>query len=102
MNYIAGLTEADLSSLISILRKYPEVEEAFLFGSRAKGNYKKGSDVDIVVKGSKINHESIAAISYELNEETMMPYHFDLLNFHAIANNELIDHINRMGTKIYG
>ncbi|MBK9731073.1 MAG: hypothetical protein IPO83_07275 [Chitinophagaceae bacterium] len=48
-----------------------------------------------------MNYDSVVAISYELNEETLMPYHFNLLNFAAITNQELRAHINCVGKKIY-
>ncbi len=100
MNETFGLRKKDLENIISILKKYTEIEEAIVFGSRAKGNYKNGSDVDIALKG-KLNFETIAHISYLLNEETTMPYKFDILNYTAIKNNELIEHINRAGICFY-
>ena len=102
MKPLPGLSENELTAICNILKKHVDVEEAFLFGSRSKGNYHRGSDVDIVLKGVRLNHESITSVSYELNEETQMPYHFDILNYRTIVNNDLIDHINRVGIKIYG
>lgn len=96
-----GMSEADLAALVSILRRHGEVEGACVFGSRAKENYKPGSDVDIAVKGRGITHKVIASIRYELNEETLMPYRFDVLNFNTINSKDLIDHINRVGVTIF-
>ncbi|MGB3075305.1 MAG: hypothetical protein WBB36_08280 [Chitinophagales bacterium] len=62
---------------------------------------KIGSDVDLALKEKRMNYDSVVAISYELNEETLMPYHFNLLNFAAITNQELRAHINCVGKKIY-
>ncbi len=96
-----GLKNGDLAAIIAIIAKYGEVEKAYIFGSRAKGNYKNGSDVDIALKGEKITFQTISGISYELNEETLMPYHFDVLNYHALDNRELISHIDRVGICFY-
>lgn len=96
-----GLSEADLAAVVTILQKHEEVEEACIYGSRAKGNYKNGSDVDIAVKGTRITHKVITSISFELNEETTMPYHFDVVNFDTISNKDLVDHINRIGATFY-
>jgi len=96
-----GLTVEDITTLYAILQKHGEVEEAYIFGSRAKGNYKHGSDVDIALKGEKIQGDVVTTISYELNEETLMPYRFDVLNFHTVSNDDLVEHINRVGEKIY-
>jgi predicted nucleotidyltransferase len=71
-----------------------------MFGSRAKGNYKNGSDVDIALKG-KLSFETITHINYLLNEETTMPYKFDVLNYHTIQDKDLIEHINRAGICFY-
>ncbi len=96
-----GLMAADLQNIIAVLQQHTAVEEAFIFGSRAKGNYKNGSDIDIALKGSAIDHSIVSNISYVLNEETPMPYKFDLVNYHAIVNAHLREHINRAGLSFY-
>ena len=101
MNDKFGLKESDLENIISILQQQPEVEEAIIFGSRAKGNFRIGSDVDIAVKGSLLNFKLISRLSFLLNEETLMPYHFDLLNYNTVSNKNLISHIDRMGIPFY-
>ena len=52
-----GLSKRDLDEISEILKSFPEIEEAVLFGSRAKGNYKPGSDIDIAIKGSAIERD---------------------------------------------
>ncbi len=101
MNNNFGFIKNDLEKIKEIFSLQPEIEEAFIFGSRAKGNYKNGSDVDIALKGSKLNFHIISKTSNLLNEETMMPYHFDILNYNTIDNKELIKHIDRAGIKIF-
>ena len=96
-----GLDETDVATLIAILQKHDEVEEACIFGSRAKGNFKHGSDVDVALKGSLVTQDVVTSISYELNEETLMPYRFDVLNFSTISSKELMEHIARVGVTIY-
>lgn len=96
-----GLRHNDLVTIVSVLEQHPEVAEAYLFGSRAKGNYRTGSDVDIALKGENLNAEIVSGISYQLNEETSMPYKFDVLNYHSINNNDLKQHIDRVGICFY-
>jgi predicted nucleotidyltransferase len=96
-----GLVEGDLQEVISVLIQFPEVELASVFGSRAKGNYKTGSDVDIALKGKQLSFTIVARINSILNEETSMPYRFDVLNYETISNNELKEHIDRVGLVIY-
>lgn len=96
-----GLKESDILQICSTLALHNEVDEAILFGSRAKGTYKKGSDVDIALKGNSINLSTINSISFTLNEESLMPYKFDILNFQTLQNQELINHIKRVGVCFY-
>jgi predicted nucleotidyltransferase len=96
-----GLTEADIAVVIAVLQKHPEVVEARIFGSRALGNQKPGSDVDIALSGMSLTAKVISSISYELNEETTLPYRFDILNVASIGNQELVEHIGRVGIILY-
>jgi uncharacterized protein len=96
-----GLLDADIVLIIKTLRRYPKVENAFIFGSRAKGNYENGSDVDIALKGPELDFGTISKISYWLNEETTMPYNFDVLNYESIQEPSLKEHIDRLGIEIY-
>lgn len=96
-----GLRDSDILAIKQILELYPQVQKAHIFGSRAKGNYKNGSDIDIAIQGKSISYSTILNISEVLNEETMMPYHFDVLDYNSIQNNDLIEHINRAGIVFY-
>jgi len=98
-NNLFGLKEGDLETIRTILKSFPQIEEALIFGSRAKGNYKPGSDVDIVLRG---NVEEIAPrVNYILNEESLLPYKFDVLDYRHIDNPKLVDHIDRLGIVFY-
>lgn len=101
MNHSFGLRQSDSITICHVLSKYPEVQQAYIFGSRAKGNYKNGSDVDIALKRELLTQHITNQISYELNEETNMPYQFDVLNYLAITEPALTDHINRIGKVFY-
>lgn len=72
-----------------------------IFGSRAKGNYKPGSDVDIALRGENITLNTVNKISFALNEESNMPYQFDVLNYHSIREPALCEHIDRVGIVCY-
>jgi uncharacterized protein len=96
-----GLLNTDLELIIKTLIRQPKVRSASIFGSRAKGNYNTGSDVDIALKGNELDFETLNQLSYWLNEETAMPYKFDLLNYDSIKEPELKDHIDRAGIEFY-
>ena len=96
-----GLRQPDLDIVLSILDKFPNVKEAIIFGSRAKGNFRNGSDVDIALKGENINLETVSTFSYKLKVETILPYKFDVLDYQSINNSKLTEHINRKGISVY-
>jgi predicted nucleotidyltransferase len=96
-----GLQQRDLTEIILALKQYAAIEEAIIFGSRAKGNYKKGSDVDIALKGEKLDYQMISALSFYLNEESSLPYFFDVVHFEEISEKRLTEHINRVGRLLY-
>ncbi|MBW4461649.1 MAG: nucleotidyltransferase domain-containing protein [Nodosilinea sp. WJT8-NPBG4] len=96
-----GLTESDMAQIIAACHQFEEIAVVVLFGSRAKGNYKPGSDVDLAVKGDRITHRTIAQFADLLNEELPLPYFFDVVHYNSLENQPLADHIDRAGVVIY-
>ncbi len=96
-----GLLDSDIEAIIQTLVKYPKVEQAYIFGSRAKGTFKNGSDVDIAIKGTGLDLDTLNQISYWLNEETNMPYKFDVLIYENLHEPNLKEHIDRVGIEFY-
>lgn len=92
---MSSLSEAELEMIRSVLRRHPEITKALLYGSRAKGTAKPGSDVDIALVGvdDPLAAEGIAG---EL-DELPLPYHFDVRALSAIAHGPLREHIERVG-----
>ncbi|MBC8318695.1 MAG: nucleotidyltransferase domain-containing protein [Desulfobulbaceae bacterium] len=95
-----GLKKETVQKIKSILASYTAVEEAVLYGSRAKGNFRPGSDIDLVLKGNNLNLQMINKISLDL-DDLLLPYLFDLSIFHQITNADLIEHIERVGKVFY-
>lgn len=96
-----GLQQRDINSIIKASEELPEIEEVVLFGSRAKGNFKKASDIDLAIKGIAVNDITVKRLSARLNEELPLPYFFDVVHYESITNPDLVDHIDRIGTVIY-
>jgi predicted nucleotidyltransferase len=94
-----GLRDSDLKYLKNAFRRYSSIEKVILFGSRALGNYKNGSDIDLAIKGEK--GDEIRSLSAHLNEDSPLPYHFDVLDYNTITHQNLLDHIQRVGITIY-
>lgn len=96
-----GLLDRDLKFISEAVGKYPEVEMVILFGSRAMGNHKKGSDVDLALVGDTLTRRVLLRIVDDLNEVYPLPYFFDILIYHEIDNDALRRHIDEVGLVIY-
>lgn len=97
-----GLRNSDIDEIGRIMKRFPEVDMALIFGSRAVGNYRHGSDVDIALKGSDVDFEITSKIAGILNGDTLMPYRFDVLDYNGLKNDDLREHIDRVGLPLYG
>ncbi len=95
-----GLAPKELLVISSILKKFPEVHEALLFGSRAMGTFKPGSDVDIALKGN-LSLEVVARVKAILEEESPLPYTFDVVDYAGIETPAFKQHIDTHGVYIY-
>lgn len=95
-----GLNDELLTKVATILSNNNRVEEALLFGSRAKGNFRAGSDIDIALKGPNLVLNDILHLSIDLDAlET--PYQFDLVLYQRITEPALREHIDRVGHVLY-
>lgn len=97
MENVFGLAERDLAYIIAVVGEFPEIRKAVVFGSRAKGNYKKGSDIDIAIFGEGISFSTIASLHDRLEEKSPMPYFFDIVDYTHSTHQELKQHIDRAG-----
>ena len=95
-----GLKEKVLEQIQHVFSEFPQWEEAILYGSRAKGTHKDGSDIDLTLKGGSLNLEVLNQIRSKL-DDLPLPYTFDLSIFSQIDNAELVDHIHRVGKCFY-
>ncbi len=94
-----GLKEKDWDSILSTINSSEKVEQIILYGSRAMGNYKPNSDIDLVVVGREISFLELANIENAL-DDLLLPYKIDLSLYHTIDNPDLIAHINRVGIEL--
>lgn len=85
-----------LEKIISTIKLSKSVKEIILFGSRAKGNFQKGSDIDIAVVADTISSDELNKMRAAITE-LVIPYRVDIIDFNKITNNELKEHILRVG-----
>lgn len=99
MNF--GLRDKDLDYIMQSILQFPEIEKAAIFGSRAKGNNKPGSDVDIAIWGNDVSFSTVAKLHAILEEESPMPYFFDIVDYTHLNHLELKRHIDRAGSVFF-
>ena len=95
-----GLKEDTIKQINEVFGKYPQIDKAILYGSRAKGNFKKGSDIDLTLIGSGLNLSVINSLLNEI-DDLLLPYTFDISILSQISNVDLIEHIERVGKVFY-
>ena len=95
-----GLTDRTVAQIHEVLARFPEVEKALLYGSRARGNFKRGSDIDLTLLGAEVTQKILGEIQGEL-EDGLLPYRFDLSIFSQITQADIIEHIRRVGVIFY-
>lgn len=95
-----GLQQHTIKSISSVFTKFPQIEKVLIYGSRAKGNFRNGSDIDLTCIGQNLDLKSLHKIENEL-DDLLLPYSIDLSIFHQISNRDLIEHIERVGVIFY-
>jgi predicted nucleotidyltransferase len=96
-----GIPDKSMEMIINALEKIPEIDKTIIFVSRAMGNYKNGSDIDLAVFGRQVSNETVNKLKIELNEELPLPYYFDIICYDSIKNDELKKHIDMHGKPLY-
>lgn len=95
-----GLPEQAVESLQRVFRACPQIDKVVLYGSRAKGNYRAGSDIDLCIKGEALTLRGLMAIESNI-DELLLPWKVDLSLMHRIDNADLLKHIGRVGVVFY-
>jgi uncharacterized protein len=96
----SGLTKEELDNIKAVFTKYKQIEKVVIYGSRAMGNYKPASDIDLALVGKDIDLSLQLEIESEL-DDLMLPMKFDISIFNKLENPEFISHINRVGKEFY-
>ena len=95
-----GISDTDLSKITSLLRSTAGVEKARIFGSRALGTFRAGSDIDIAVTAPSMDHTEFLRLATSL-DDLMLPYKIDLIIMHHIDNAPLTEHIESVGISLW-
>lgn len=95
-----GLPEEAILEIQAILALYPAVDKAILYGSRAMGNFKPGSDIDLTLVGAELTHNHLLGIMSDL-DDLLLPWMIDLSIFDTLDHAGLREHIQRVGQTLY-
>jgi predicted nucleotidyltransferase len=96
-----GLSDRTLNTLDSIFRKYPGIKQAVLYGSRAKGKYRIGSDIDLTIMADNTFTRTDLLRIAEDFDDSDMPYFVDVSIYDKLSNQDLKAHIDRVGKVLY-
>ncbi|MHB8791536.1 MAG: nucleotidyltransferase domain-containing protein [Desulfobulbaceae bacterium] len=95
-----GLSDADMAQIRGVFARFSAIDKAVLYGSRAKGNYKQGSDIDLTLYGKDLTTAQLGDIAEAL-DDLLLPYQIDLSIFAHLNHPDLRDHIERVGQVFY-
>lgn len=95
-----GLKDETIKQIHSVFKLFPQIDEVIIYGSRAKGNYRNGSDIDLTLSGTGINLDVVNRLSLEL-DDLLLPYTFDISIYQKITDPDLVNHIQRVGVVFY-
>lgn len=95
-----GLEQHIIDQLNNIFSHYEDIDQVLIYGSRAKGNYKNGSDIDLTILSDNFNNSNLLKVANQI-DDLLLPYKIDLSVFRQISNPDLIDHINRVDGVFY-
>jgi predicted nucleotidyltransferase len=96
-----GLKKTVIEKIRGVFAKYPQIDKAVIYGSRAKGNYKNGSDIDLTLYGGDgLDPKILYKILTEI-DDLLLPYTVDLSIFHDLSDSDFIEHIQRVGVVFY-
>lgn len=95
-----GLSESVVEDLRGALREHGEIRKALIFGSRAKGNFSEGSDIDLAVFGEDISFDRLMRLNARI-EDLELLYKVDVVDYAKVAGTPLAEHIDRVGRLFY-
>ena len=95
-----GLSDTVIKELQDVFRRHANIKKVLIFGSRSKGNYREGSDIDLAVVGNNIDYNQLLSILCEIDDLGLL-YSVDLLDYSKKKGTPIGDHIARVGQVFY-
>lgn len=89
-----------INELGNVFRRHANIEKVLIFGSRSKGNYRAGSDIDLAVVGKNLDYSQLLDIQCEIDDLELL-YSIDLVDYQKKKGTPIGDHIDRVGQVFY-
>ena len=96
-----GLRDKDMKYMYDLFASIPGIEKVILYGSRARGDFERGSDVDLAVAGSEVSYSDIAKVHHMLENESPTLLWFDVLHYNTLKNEKMKKSIDKDGIAIF-
>lgn len=95
-----GLSDTVITDICSVFRCFPNIDKVLIFGSRAKGTYSEGSDIDLAVVGENITFNQLMDINIQI-EDLGLLYKVDVVDYNKNVGTPIGEHIDRVGLLFY-
>lgn len=95
-----GLKQEHIDLMNACFAQYPAIQQVTIYGSRAKGNYRPGSDIDLTITENGLTHSQLVQLETQL-DDLLLPYKIDISLKKDITSAELLEHIERVGKVFY-
>lgn len=95
-----GLSDTIIEGLREVFKKHANIDEVIIFGSRAKGTYSEGSDIDLALKGNNISFNQLMDIHIQIEDLDLL-YKVDLVDYNKYVASPVAAHIDRVGKVFY-
>jgi predicted nucleotidyltransferase len=95
-----GLKQEDIDKINDVFASYEGIDSVVIYGSRAKGNFKAGSNIDLTIIENSLTFSELLEIENTL-DDLLLPYKIDLSLKRKVSNVDLLSHIDRVGKLFY-
>lgn len=95
-----GLPDQAIQQICGIFRQYKEIERVIIYGSRAMGKYRLGSDIDLSIESDQLSFSQLLAIENQI-DDLLLPWKVDLSLKNQIDNPDVLKHIDTVGIEFY-
>ncbi len=100
LNLSHGVPQGAVDRITEVLSRFPDVEQAILFGSRAKATHRPGSDIDLALVGNDLDWRVVGKI-YDAMDELLLPYRFSLMVYDRSTDPEVAAHVQGVGIPLF-